>query len=171
LFGTGGVSGLSGEIASIAELMRQLRTDEEAVLAPAASSGSSTGGSSIADTVLGAVGDAFGGGLSPLVSGLAGLFGSGGSSEVAQLMPYMAPPSVNVNAGISGGAAGVFAADTADGGMPRPAPAAQNAAAQITVQVQAMDSQSFLDHSNDIAMAVRQAMLESSSLNDVIRDV
>ena len=33
---------------------------------------------------------------------------------------------------------------------------------QITVQVQAMDSQSFLDHSNDIALAVRQAMLEST---------
>jgi hypothetical protein len=41
---------------------------------------------------------------------------------------------------------------------------------QITVQVQAMDSQSFLDHSNDIALAVRQAMLETSVLNDVIRE-
>ena len=45
-----------------------------------------------------------------------------------------------------------------------------SAPAQITVQVQAMDSQSFLDHSADIAMAVRQAMLESSVLNDVIRE-
>jgi len=42
---------------------------------------------------------------------------------------------------------------------------------QITVQVQAMDSQSFLDHSGDIALAVRQAMLQSSVLNDVIREV
>ena len=42
---------------------------------------------------------------------------------------------------------------------------------QITVQVQAMDSQSFLDHSDDIAQAVRQAMLQSSVLNDVIREV
>jgi hypothetical protein len=39
------------------------------------------------------------------------------------------------------------------------------------VQVQAMDSQSFLDHSDDIAQAVRQAMLQSSVLNDVIREV
>jgi hypothetical protein len=38
------------------------------------------------------------------------------------------------------------------------------------VQVQAMDSQSFLDHSGDIAMAVRQAMLQSSVLNDVVRE-
>jgi hypothetical protein len=38
------------------------------------------------------------------------------------------------------------------------------------VQVQAMDSQSFLDHSSDIAQAVRQAMLQSSVLNDVVRE-
>jgi hypothetical protein len=57
--------------------------------------------------------------------------------------------------------------------LPRAAPAAGQASAppaQITVQVQAMDSQSFLDHSADIAMAVRQAMLESSVLNDVVRE-
>jgi hypothetical protein len=34
-----------------------------------------------------------------------------------------------------------------------------------------MDSQSFLDRSNDIAAAVRKAMLETSTLNDVIREV
>jgi hypothetical protein len=39
------------------------------------------------------------------------------------------------------------------------------------VQVQALDSQSFLDHSDDIAAAVRQAMLTSTTLNDVIRSV
>jgi hypothetical protein len=43
--------------------------------------------------------------------------------------------------------------------------------AQVTIQVQALDSQSFLDHSDDIAMAVRQAMLETTVLNDVIRSV
>ena len=58
------------------------------------------------------------------------------------------------------------------GGLPRPQPAASaSTPTQITVQVQAMDSQSFLDHSNDIAQAVRQAMLESTTLNDVIREV
>jgi hypothetical protein len=54
------------------------------------------------------------------------------------------------------------------GNNPASAPAATT---QITVQVQAMDSRSFLDHSNDIALAVRQAMLQSSVLNDVIREV
>jgi hypothetical protein len=42
---------------------------------------------------------------------------------------------------------------------------------QITVNVQAMDAQSFLDHSNDIAQAVRQAMLNLSSINDVVNEL
>jgi hypothetical protein len=41
----------------------------------------------------------------------------------------------------------------------------------ILVQVQAMDSQSFMDHSQDIAQAVRQAMLNLNSLNDVVQDL
>jgi hypothetical protein len=41
----------------------------------------------------------------------------------------------------------------------------------ITVQVQAMDSRSFMDHSQDIAKAVRDAMLNMHSLNDVISDL
>ena len=41
----------------------------------------------------------------------------------------------------------------------------------MTIQVNAMDSQSFLDHSDDIAMAVKQAILNSSSLNDVISNL
>jgi hypothetical protein len=45
------------------------------------------------------------------------------------------------------------------------------APAQITVTVQAMDTQSFLDRSDDIARAVKRAMLESSSLNDVVSEL
>ncbi len=41
----------------------------------------------------------------------------------------------------------------------------------ITVNVQAMDSQSFLDRREDIARAVREAMLESHSLNDVVSEL
>jgi hypothetical protein len=44
-------------------------------------------------------------------------------------------------------------------------------ATQITVNVQAMDSQSFLDHSNEIAQAVRAAMLNSNSINDVVNNL
>jgi gamma-glutamyltranspeptidase len=67
--------------------------------------------------------------------------------------------------------------DYASGGQPKaatsssPVTGSAGGSGQITVQVQAMDSQSFLDHSDDIAQAVRQAMLQSSVLNDVIREV
>jgi hypothetical protein len=43
-----------------------------------------------------------------------------------------------------------------------------NSAPQITVNVNAMDSQSFMDHSTDIANAVREAMLNMHPINDVV---
>lgn len=101
-------------------------------------------------------------GLSPLITGLLSLFGGdGSSSQPAAPTPFALPPSVAVNAGVGEQASPA-------GVQTQPA---QSSATQITVQVQAMDSQSFLDHSNDIAMAVRQAMLQSSVLSDVIREI
>ncbi len=135
-------------------------------------------------------------GLSPLITGLLSLFGGGGSSsQPAAPTPFALPPSVGVNAGVSEGApTQAFGLEYTSAGQPRPAASASSgpvnnpasasangtlnnpasaptSTTQITVQVQAMDSQSFLDHSNDIALAVRQAMLQSSVLNDVIREV
>lgn len=49
-------------------------------------------------------------------------------------------------------------------GTPSPSP-------QITVNVQAMDARSFLDRSSDIAAAVRDAMLNLNSINDVVNDL
>jgi hypothetical protein len=84
----------------------------------------------------------------------------------------MAPLPINIDAGFSEGGGGAYGVDSAQGGAPRAMTNSSSAAAsQITVQVQAMDSSSFLDHSQDIALAVRQAMLQSTVLNDVIRDV
>lgn len=131
---------------------------------------SSTSGRSAGGTILGALGTGLG--LSPLLSGVLKLFGGsgGGTSEPSPLVKFELPSARNVNAGISEAVPGsAFAVDYAQGALPR---AVTNtvAAPQITVQVQAMDSRSFLDHSNDIAMAVRQAMLESSVLSDVVRE-
>lgn len=63
-------------------------------------------------------------------------------------------------------------------GTPREAAIAQRVeagvpreAAHVTIQVQAMDSRSFLDHSAEIAQAVREAMLNMHSLNDVVSDI
>ncbi|HML15625.1 MAG TPA: hypothetical protein VK419_01315 [Bryobacteraceae bacterium] len=181
--GNSQTSELSGQLTSLTQQLQQLETvnqeqitsleqNTQAVTQNSSakeSGGTSTAGSvgSTLESVLG-----FGLGLSPLISGLVSLFGGGGgSSQPAPLVPYVAPLPVSGTAGISASSAGASSVDTADGGLPRPQPAATASSAQITVQVQAMDSQSFLDHSNDIAMAVRQAMLQSTTLNDVIREV
>jgi len=42
---------------------------------------------------------------------------------------------------------------------------------QITVQVQTMDARSFLDNSDQIAQAVRGAMLNLSAINDVVNEL
>ncbi len=113
-----------------------------------------------------------GSGLSPLISGLVSLFGGGGGGgQTTAITPYIQPLPVNLQAGFSGSTAGgASGVNYAEGGQPRQTTAA-SAQQQITVQVQAMDSQSFLDRSTDIAAAVRKAMLETSMLNDVIREV
>jgi hypothetical protein len=175
---------LTEQLTSLTQSLQQLQTinqtqidtlqeNTQALSQSASSKGQGSAGataSSVGSTLLDVFG--LGSGLSPLISGLMSLFGGAGSSQPS-LTPYVAPLPVNAAAGFSGSSAGgAFAVDNADGGLPRPAPSSSSAATpQITVQVQAMDSQSFLDHSNDIAMAVRQAMLQSSVLNDVIREV
>ena len=167
--------------------------------APAAASGgsststastTSSGGStaeSIASTVLES-----GLGMVPLIVGLLGLF-EGGGTPAPTLEKYAMPERQYFEGADTG-------SDTSDAdydqmGMPRTYSAAPDGttaqtggtaspgstssgsaasgggAAQITVNVQAMDSQSFLDHSNEIAQAVRAAMLNSNSINDVVNNL
>lgn len=111
--------------------------------------------------------DFLGGGLSlmPLVSLLSGLFGGGQQAQPAPLTPFALPPSLSLESSASG-------QDISWGENGQPRASAGNSSGggsqQITVQVQAMDSQSFLDHSDDIARAVRQSMLNMNPLNDII---
>ena len=122
--------------------------------------------------VLASLGGFLGGGfgLASLISGIADLFGGDEAPSLPALVRYSRPASIRAEAGISGDSNGqVFAVDSAQGGLPRAMTAL--ASPQITVQVQTLDSRSFLDHSQEIAMAVRQAMLETSVLRDVIREV
>jgi hypothetical protein len=124
-------------------------------------------GDGIGGTLLNVVGSGLG--LSPLISGILRLFGGDDSSPTTSpSVKFSLPSSVSLNAGVSDAAGRPFGVDYGQGGAPRPV---TTASSQVTVQVNAMDSRSFLDHSNDIAMAVRQAMLESSVLSDVIREV
>lgn len=133
------------------------------------------GGGSSGGSLGGVLGGILGGGLGipSLIGGLMDLFG-GGSSGPPPLVPFQMPPSVQFQGGIDGGGtSGITAADYSANGLPRSARqgTSQASGQQITVQVNAMDSKSFLDHSDDIARAVRQAMLQSNSLNDVVAGI
>jgi hypothetical protein len=135
-------------------------------------------------------------GIVPLITGLMGLFG--GSDAQPQLEKYQMPSSIAFESAVSGngmtaadadqtGAPRTYTQDASGGGGAAPesgtAGAAGGAASgagsgtgsgatpQITVNVQAMDAQSFMDYSSQIAQAVRGAMLNLSSLNDVVSEL
>jgi hypothetical protein len=127
-------------------------------------------GSTVANAAGGIANSVLGGGLlGPIVSGLMSLFGGSDNNETpAPLAKFALPPKVDYQGGVQ--ASNTGGVDYNQNGQPRstaPAPSQQ----QITVNVNAMDSRSFMDHSSDIANAVRRAMLESSSLNDVIGEM
>lgn len=135
-------------------------------------------------------------GIVSLISGLAGLFGGGKAPQPLQKFEMPAPISFTsadvggqlqaadydqlgmprlYDTSTSGGAA-----TPASGGSANPAsggtPAGQSLDGgqqghQITVNVQAMDAQSFMDYSSQIATAVRSAMLNMSSINDVVNSL
>jgi hypothetical protein len=166
-------------------LLQQLGLETQVLNGVTGTDTGSGGGGSILGTLMGLLGGGSGGGisgggglsdilgggfgLSPLISGILGLFG-GGSTAPAPLVPFQMPSSVQFQGGIDGpGGGGLTAADYGANGAPRSA--SPSGGQNVTVQVNAMDSKSFLDHSDDIAQAVRQAMLHSNSLNDVVAGI
>ncbi|MGD0616586.1 MAG: hypothetical protein ABSB67_02895 [Bryobacteraceae bacterium] len=128
--------------------------------------------SSVASGAGGLAGDLLSGGglLSPIISGIESLFG-GSSNTPASLETFTMPPSLNVDATGGTSTGGQLAgSDYGSNGIPR-AQTTSQAASGVTVQVNAMDSRSFLDRSSDIATAVRQAILNSHSINDVLSEL
>ena len=128
----------------------------------------SSAGKNVSD-VLSTASQFLGSGLSlmPLISLFSSLFGGGQSQQPASLAPFSLPPSLHLESTTS-----YQDVVWGENGLPRSAASGgSNAAQQITVQVQAMDSQSFLDHSDDIAQAVRQAMLNMNSINDMVTNL
>jgi len=130
---------------------------------------------STATSALGAIGDAtasaLGGGfaISPILSGLLGLFGGSNKVSAPPLLPFTLPPPVKYEGGIASTSGQVVPVSYGEREQPRPI--VQSAPAQVIVQVNAMDSKSFSDHSDEIALAVRRAILTSNSLSDVISDL
>jgi len=136
---------------------------ENSVVTASGGQGSKAG--SIAKTVLSFLGGGFG-----LVQLVGGLFG-GTDAETAPAAVTYAPPSpVQADLGLLTASPALQSVRYGQDGLPRttaPAPARP----EVTIQVQAMDSRSFLDHSDEIAQAVRTALLNSHTLNDVVAEL
>ena len=132
------------------------------------SSGSSLLGSLLGGGQGGGSGGAAGAlGLSPILSGLLGLIGGGKKSGPTPLALYSAPQRTQLQSGLQGGT--VSGADVGQSGLSRTNGAVGQP--QVTLHIQAMDTQSILNRSTDIAQAVRQAMLQSHPINDVVADL
>jgi hypothetical protein len=128
-------------------------------------------------------------GLIPLIGGLLELFGGGGAGS-PPLAKYAMPESLDFQAADSGGVlTGGVSYDQM--GMPRAlgggaaSPSSSSAGgsaggvygeagaepAQTSANTQTLDARWFMDHSADIAAAVRNAMLNLNSINDVVNDL
>jgi hypothetical protein len=168
---------VAGLVSTNQTLVDTLQTNTTAIQQNAAAQGS-TGGST-ASTVGSVASAVFGSGLGliPLVSSLVGLFG-GGSEAPPTLTKYAAPAALNLSLadtpGANSGISSFPGVTYGQNGLPQAAPQSQapsSSGAQISIQVNALDSQSFMDHSYEIAQAVRSAMLNMNSLNDVVSDL
>lgn len=176
-----GVSGPATDVVSqVTQLTRQLtelRAAQESSLtglsantqavaqntATKATVASSMSAGTAAETFLGGLG------LSPILSGLFSLFG-GNSTQVSPLVPFTLPSNISYQgAQVTGPGSQIAPVDYAQNGQPRTT--SQPQGGQVNIQITAMDSKSFLDHSDDIAQAVRKAILNSNSLNDAINNI
>jgi hypothetical protein len=109
--------------------------------------------------------------LSPLVSGLISLFRREQEDEIDPIRYYVPPPSVVVEAGVTGTGT-LTPISYGQDYLPRiSSPPSVSNLPPITIQVQAIDSRSFADHSSEIAKAVREALLNGHSLGDAVSEL
>jgi hypothetical protein len=111
--------------------------------------------------------------LNPVLGGLLGVFGHRDEYQAPTPIPFLRPSGISFEYGMTGRAEpSLRPTDHDSSGNLRVVPAEPGPIqTPITIQVQAMDSRSFLDHSNEIADAVRRAIMESHPLNDTLREV
>lgn len=108
--------------------------------------------------------------LNPVL-GLMRLFRRSEKPELPELPRFSLPARQNVLAGISGENGWTFrGVDYGAGWSARQLGEEGRTTPPVTIQVQALDTRSFLDHRDEIAAAVRQALLESHSLGDILNE-
>ncbi len=147
---------------------------------------SSSGGStaltpgSLAQTVIGGSMSSFLG-LGTIISGFMSLLG-GSQATTAPLVKYTLPGSLNKTVVVganaihqpgvpNGGSGQIQIGEPAKSTASLSIPTGAGQSAHPSSAQPPMNTQWFLDHSNDIAKAVKEAMLHSSSINDVIAEV
>ena len=167
-----GTSLLAGQLADLTRAVvsqsGSLEANTAAVLERSAAN-SGGGGlatvASIGKTVLSFLGGGFG-----LVQLFASIFGRSSEEEPVSFERYSLPSPVKLEAGLSQSpTASIYPLRYTHDGLPDvPGAISTQQPTPVTIQVQAMDSRSFMDHSGEIAQAVREALLHSHSLNDVV---
>jgi hypothetical protein len=166
----GSVAAQLEQLRSTSQLQADAVADNTQALLANTAAQAKSGATSVLKTAGGIASQIFGSGLglAPLIGGLVKLFGGGEASAPPPLAVYTRPEALSFEGQVSRTADTI--GWTATQGARTGTPAAAQPQ-QITVQVSAMDSKSFLDHSHEIARAVRNAMLNSHSLNDVVNDL
>jgi hypothetical protein len=90
--------------------------------------------------------------------------------KVDPIRYYIPPPSVVIEGGVTG-TGKLTPISYGQDHLPRISnPPSVSNLPPITIQVQAIDSRSFTDHSSEIAKAVREALLNGHSLGDVVAE-
>jgi hypothetical protein len=108
------------------------------------------------------------------IAGLASLFGGSRPAPEQFLEPTKSSPSAGLwqQFGVSESSDwSPTPIDYSEQGLPRGAATHAAPASNITIQIQALDSRSILDRSDEIADAIRKSLLESHSLTDTLREL
>jgi hypothetical protein len=160
-----------GELAAqVSELRRAIIPAATPVAVNTKSSTSSTAASSGSNGIVKFISTFLGGsGLGSIVSEIAGLFGGGKPDTPEPLYRFTLPQSVSVEAGLTRSREFV-PVSYSQNGQARPT-TQQEPMPQAAAQTLSVDSRWFMDHSEDIASAVKEAMLHSHSINDVVADL
>ena len=172
------ISRLDSGNGSVAGRLTDTSQSAPASAQAVASSAQSSQSSSIGKEVLNAINPAGGTSatniltslfLGPLLKGIFSLFGSGGEEPPPALTKFQFPGDIRTDASAGLRSDGENGAASYDAfGLSRQAPASQTS---IHVSIQALDARSILDRSDDIAAALKQAMLSNHEINDHLGEI
>jgi hypothetical protein len=104
--------------------------------------------------------------LNPFLGGILRLFGGGSEKAPRELTAAQRPGPARYELGIGGGESNYFFIDRDASGAPRAA--GPTVAPTVVVQVEAMDSRSFMERTPEIAEALKRALLESEGMQNFL---